>query len=89
MISKTYCPFCTMAKNALKNYAIPLEKIKIMEIENHQDCQEIQDYMWQLTGERTVPRVFIGGKFIGGGTETREYYQSGQLGKLIRSAMKS
>ena len=38
MISKTYCPFCTMAKEALKNYAIPADKIKIMEIENHTDC---------------------------------------------------
>merc|ERR1712158_14275 len=60
MISKTYCPFCTMAKEALKNYAIPADKIKIMEIENHKDCAEIQNYMSQLTGGRTVPRVFIG-----------------------------
>ena len=65
MISKTYCPFCTMAKDALKNYAIPADKIKIMEIENHKDCAEIQNYMSKLTGGRTVPRVFIGGECIG------------------------
>ena len=57
VISKTYCPFCTMAKEALKNYAIPADKIKIMEIEN---CAKIKNYTSQLTGDRTVPSVFIG-----------------------------
>ena len=71
VISKSYCPFCTMAKNALKNYAIPGDKIKVMEIENNKDCGEIQDYMSQLTGARSVPRVFIGGECIGGGSETK------------------
>jgi len=87
VISKTYCPFCTMAKDALKNYNIPSDKIKIMEIENHQDCGEIQDYMSQLTGGRTVPRVFIGGECIGGGSETSALHQSGELEKRIQSAL--
>merc|ERR1712179_92184 len=74
VISKTYCPFCTMAKEALKTYAIPSDKIKIMEIENHKDCQEIQNHMSQLTGARSVPRVFIGGECIGGGSETKDLH---------------
>merc|ERR1712086_415986 len=89
MISKTYCPFCTMAKDALKNYAIPADKIKIMEIENHKDCAEIQNYMSQLTGGRTVPRVFIGGECIGGGSEASAMQQSGELEKRIQSALSS
>ena len=31
-------------------------------IKGDRDCAEIQDYMLQLTGGRTVPRVFIKGK---------------------------
>ena len=89
VISKTYCPFCTMAKEALKNYAIPADKIKIMEIENHKDCAEIQNYMSQLTGGRTVPRVFIGGECIGGGSEASAMHQSGELEKRIQSALRS
>ena len=84
VISKTYCPFCTMAKDALKNYAIPADKIKIMEIENHKDCAEIQNYMSQLTGGKTVPRVFIGG-----GSEASAMQQSGELEKRIQSALRS
>merc|ERR1711935_346239 len=89
VISKSYCPFCTMAKEALKTYAIPSDKIKIMEIENHKDCQEIQNHMSQLTGARSVPRVFIGGECIGGGSETKALHQSGELEKKIQTALSS
>merc|ERR1711863_252971 len=89
VISKTYCPFCTMAKDVLKNYAIPSDKIKIMEIENHKNCGEIQNYMSQLTGGRTVPRVFIGGECIGGGSEASALHQSGELERRIQSALRS
>merc|ERR1711963_268976 len=89
VISKSYCPFCTMAKNALKNHAIPGDKIKVMEIENNEDCGEIQDYMSQLTGARSVPRVFIGGECIGGGSETKALHQSGELEKRIEAALRS
>jgi len=35
------------------------------------------------TGVRTIPQVFIGGKFIGGCTETFDAYNSGALQKLL------
>ena len=31
-----------------------------------------------------VPRVFIGGKFIGGGNETAELHRSKKLGKMLK-----
>ena len=88
VVSKSYCPFCAMAKDTLKNYQIPTDKIKIFEIENHKDADEIQNYMLSLTGSRSVPRVFIGQRFIGGGSETKEKHQSGELEKLILNAIK-
>ena len=42
IISKEYCPFCTKAKEALKNYKIKPECIEIMEIENNPHMDEIQ-----------------------------------------------
>ena len=56
VISKRSCPFCHTAKNVLNKYDIPAEKMKIMEIDGDKDCSEIQDYMHQITGGRTVPR---------------------------------
>ena len=86
VISKSYCPFCVKAKKVLQKYNIPADNIEIQEIENDKDCNEIQDYMRQLTGGRSVPRVFIGGKFIGGGDETEAAHKSGKLQGMLESA---
>ena len=85
VISKSYCPFCKKAKQVLAKYKIPKENIEILEIESDSDCEEIQKYMQVLTGGRSVPRVFIGGKCIGGGDETQALHSKGKLEPLLKS----
>ena len=70
----------------LKKYNIPAKNVEIQEIENDKDCNEIQDYMRQLTGGRSVQRVFIGGKCIGTGDETQAADRSGKLQWMLESA---
>ena len=86
VISKSYCPYCKMAKQILAKYNIPKENIEIMEIDSDSDMEEIQNYMRILTGARSVPRVFIGGKCIGGGDETSTLHRNGQLATLLQNA---
>ena len=46
----------------------------------HSCCSDgaaIQEYLGELTGGRSVPRVFVGGKFIGGGDDTDVSSDSG------------
>ena len=50
------------------------------------DAQQIQSTLQQMTGRRTVPNVFIGGKTIGGGDETVALEQSGKLRAMLQSA---
>ena len=96
VVSKSHCPICAMAKNTLKNYPIPTDKIKIMEIENHKNADEIQNYMLSLTGGRSLPRVFIGQRGIIGGpgesetnyNQLKKFHQSGELKKWIQKAIK-
>ena len=85
VISKSYCPFCKKAKQVLAKYNIPKEDIAILEIENDSSCEEIQKYMQVLTGGRSVPRVFIGGKCIGGGDETMALHNKGKLEPLLKN----
>ena len=47
-------------------------------------CSAIQDYLLKLTGARSVPRVFIGGKCIGGGSETRALHDQGKLIPMLK-----
>jgi len=86
VISKSYCPFCHKAKAALNNYKINPDNFEWLEIEDREDCNEIQAYMKQLTGASSVPRVFIGGSCIGGGDETSAAHRSGKLEGMLKEA---
>nr|ACL28161.1 hypothetical protein [Dunaliella viridis] len=67
VFSKTHCPFCAKAKSALKQFT---SQFTVIELDARPDGDEIQDVLKEMTGGRSVPRVFIGGKFIGGGDDT-------------------
>jgi len=82
VFSKSYCPFCVKAKRALES-VLPREKITVMELESRSDCADIQDYLMSITGGRSVPRVFIAGKFIGGGDDTEALARSGKLKAML------
>ena len=60
----------------------------VLEIEGRPDMDEIQDKLLELTGARSVPRVFINGKFVGGGSEMKALKESGKLQELINPTAK-
>lgn len=86
VFSKSSCPFCKKAKTALQKYLgkeLPPEDYEVLEIENMSECQAIQDYMQKLTGGRSVPRVFVNQKFIGGGDDVVAKDKNGELKQLL------
>ncbi len=48
------------------------------------DCNEIQDLLKNMTGARSVPRVFIGKTCVGGGTDVQQLQKSGMLVTLLK-----
>ncbi|KAJ8028952.1 Glutaredoxin [Holothuria leucospilota] len=82
VFSKTYCPYCRMAKSALA--AAGYEDYALLELDERDDGDAMQTYLAQLTGGRTVPRVFIGGKFVGGGSEVQALQQQGKLVPMLK-----
>jgi len=86
VFSKSGCPFCTKAKAVFKTYlgdALSEEDYEVLEIGGLDNCGDIQDYLAKLTGGRSVPRVFINQKFIGGGDDVVSKDKNGQLKKLL------
>jgi len=83
VFSKSYCPYCKMAKEALNQTGC---KYLAIEIENRDDCDAIQDYLLELTKGRSVPRVFIGGTFVGGGSEVKALQAQGKLKPMLQKA---
>lgn len=54
-----------------------------IELDNRDDGDSIQDVLGEITGARSVPRVFINGEFVGGGTDVKALYESGKLEKML------
>ncbi|EDV52297.2 uncharacterized protein Dere_GG16009 [Drosophila erecta] len=81
IFSKTYCPYCTMAKEPFKKLNVDAT---VIELDGNPDGNEIQAVLGEITGARTVPRVFINGKFIGGGTDIKRMFETGALQKYFQ-----
>ncbi|KAJ2880958.1 Glutaredoxin [Coemansia aciculifera] len=80
VFSKSYCPYCTRAKNELTKKKIAF---KAIELDNTKDGGDIQAYLQQLTTQRTVPNIFANGHHIGGCDDTLDKLASGMFQKLL------
>ncbi len=85
IFSKSYCPFSINAKKIIGEYKNKINKLKIVELDklDNDIMNKIQDYLYRLTGTRTVPRIFINKKLIGGCDEIDKLNKDGKLKKLI------
>jgi glutaredoxin 3 len=92
VFSKTRCGFCHKAKRALQSCGVDLSTVTADVMVDELDQRPademtlIQHHLGTLTGATTVPRVFIAGKFVGGGNEVAQLAKSGELTKLLRNA---
>ncbi|VDM56237.1 unnamed protein product [Angiostrongylus costaricensis] len=86
MFVATVSSLSLQAKAALEGQQIKPGAMEWVDIDGRPDCSEIQDYMKDLTGARSVPRVFINGKFFGGGDDTVAASKSGKLAQLLKEA---
>lgn len=57
------------------------KKYTAIELDQRDDGDEIQTILGEMTGARTVPRVFVKGECLGGGTDVKKLYDSGELTK--------
>ncbi|KXZ53150.1 hypothetical protein GPECTOR_7g1042 [Gonium pectorale] len=83
--SKSYCPYCIKAKTALNQFIKP-SQYTVVELDQRSDTDVMQDALLEITGGRSVPRVFINGKFLGGGDDTAAAAANGSLQKLLSEA---
>lgn len=77
--SKSYCPYCSATKKLL-NDVYP--EAYVLELDTMEDGTEIQDALAKLTGQRTVPNVFIKGKHIGGNSDLQALGKA-EIEKLV------
>ncbi|PHU23129.1 Glutaredoxin [Capsicum chinense] len=80
VFSKTYCPFCVSAKDLLSTLGASFKAVEL-DSEN-----EIHAALAEWTGQRTLPNVFISGKYIGGCDSTITLHREGNLVPMLTEA---
>lgn len=72
--------YCTKAKAILKEFGV---EFFVMELDREEDGSDIQNYLHQKTGQRTVPNIFINQQHIGGCDSLVAAKANGSLKKLL------
>lgn len=81
VFSKAYCPFCTKTKQLLSKMDIEAKVIELDEIDNG---AEIQGALLDISGQRTVPNVFVKGVHLGGNDDTQAAAKNGKLEEMLK-----
>ncbi|XP_029908125.1 glutaredoxin-1 [Myripristis murdjan] len=81
---KPTCSYCIMARDVLSKYKFKPGHLECIDISGRSDMGSMQDYFLEITGARTVPRVFIGEECVGGGSDVAELDQSGKLEAMLQ-----
>lgn len=80
VFSKSYCPYCVKAKEAISSLKYEYNAI---ELDNTANGDAIQSALLEMTGQRTVPNIFVSGTHVGGCDNTLAAIKRGDFQKLV------
>ena len=83
VFSKSWCPFCMQTKGLFETLQVPVTYIELDELA---DGADMQMELAQMSGQRTVPNVFIKGTHLGGNDDTQRAARSGKLQELLATS---
>merc|ERR1719291_1129192 len=88
VFSKSHCPYCKATKSTLKEYTGGVSDIdvKIVELDlmDGEDGSLVQNELFEISGQRTAPNIFINGGHIGGNSDLEVLSSYGDLDAIIR-----
>uniref|UniRef100_V9KMF8 thioredoxin-disulfide reductase (NADPH) n=1 Tax=Callorhinchus milii TaxID=7868 RepID=V9KMF8_CALMI len=80
IFSKTMCPFCVKVKELFGSLEVNFHAVELDVLE---DGAVMQAMLLELTGQNTVPNVFINKKHLGGCDKTLQAHEDGLLKRLL------
>jgi len=86
MFALEWCEFCWSVRRLFKEFAIPYQSIDLDSAEYQKGNWggQIRNVLKVRTNSPTIPQIFVGGKHIGGCTETFDAFNQGRLQELLR-----
>eukprot|EP00934_Nitzschia_sp_Nitz4_P001513 Nitzschia sp. Nitz4//scaffold134_size62860//47609//48040//NITZ4_006334-RA/size62860-processed-gene-0.84-mRNA-1//1//CDS//3329535514//1513//frame0 len=90
VFAKSWCPYCDKTKDLLKKPEFANVTIRIFDLDempkHTPSGPAIQAALRDMTGQTSVPNVWINGEFLGGNDTTHGAYHSGKLQKMLSIA---
>jgi len=80
VFSKSYCPYCSTTKALFKKEGIDY---KVIELDQIEEGSAIQNALQTISGQRTVPNVYIKGTHLGGNDDTQAAHRSGKIKEML------
>ena len=81
--SKTWCPYCDQAKQIFASAQV---EFVAQELDKLSDGDNMQKALHEITGQKTVPNIFIAGQHIGGCSDLQAKIKSGVVFDLLEKA---
>ena len=83
--SKTYCPYCQRAKRTLfEELHVSPDNVTLLELDTMDGGADVQEALLELSGQRTVPNIYIRGEHVGGNDDLQAAKKSGALQKMLK-----
>lgn len=84
--SKSYCPYCTQTKELFRS--LDVSDVAVHELDRLPGPRgrQLQEELHRMTGQRSVPNVFVRNRHVGGNDDTHRAHRSGELARLLRAS---
>jgi glutaredoxin 3 len=86
IFSKTFCPYCHKVKELFKQLSIDCQ---VIELDRLPDGQAVQEVLSSISGQESLPNVFIHGNHVGGCDATIKLYEEGKLLPMVSQFISS
>lgn len=88
MFALEWCEFCWSVRKLFKRFDIPYRSVDLDSADYQMDNWggSFRNVLKAQTGSPTIPQIFIGGKHIGGCTETFDAFNDGRLQELLQKS---
>ncbi|KAL7785477.1 glutaredoxin [Trichoderma ceciliae] len=83
VFSKTWCPYCKATKQTLNELKA---EYKVVELDNRDDGDEIQEALLTISGQRSVPNIFIAKQHVGGNSDLQQLANGDTLKSRLKEA---
>jgi len=83
IFSKSYCPYCRASKATLGELGASFYTVELDQVV---DGPALQEALLEISGQRTVPNIFIAKQHIGGNSDLQLQAKKSDFPKLLKDA---